>query len=146
MASSNGTKPPEQQSSNSSPTTPVTPATAERPRTEIADDRPQGEDEVAEVSDTENHHSKQAQGKSKLVAPSTAMDDTPSRAVEPQQQNPTETDEMSPERSTTPNDVVSHGEEDSDPGSERSWDFDYVDADSDDQRFASPRPRSPIGK
>ena len=152
MASPDETKLSEQQSSNSNPTTPPAPVVAESPRTKIAENQAQEDDEEvilaprADASDTENHHFEQAQRSPSPVAPDTAVEDTRAGIVESQQQDPIEMVATLPATAATSNDVASHDEEDSDPDSEEWPDFEFIEGRDNDRSVFRTPPNSPTGQ
>ena len=132
MASPHEAKLPEQQSSNSDPTTPPTPATVESPSAEIAGDPAQEDNEavvltlVADGSDTENHHSEQVDGAPNQVVSDTAVMVISAGAINPQKQASMEAATAAPTHwiKTTPDDLGADIEEESEFDDEEGFDTD----------------------
>ncbi|KAF6221967.1 hypothetical protein HO133_001935 [Letharia lupina] len=132
MASPNEVKLSEQQSSNSNPTTPTSPATVEFPSAEIAGNEAQEEDEaavlipVADASDMENRHSEQVQGDSNRLVSDTAVMVISAGAINPQQRTLTEAAEAVPPHliSSTSDDLGADDAEQSDFNDEEGSDTD----------------------
>lgn len=132
MASPNEVKLSEQQSSNSNPTTPTSPATVELPSAEVAGNEAQEEDEaavlipVADASDMENRHSEQVQGDSNRLVSDTAVMVISAGAINPQQRTLTEAAEAVPPHliSSTSDDLGADDAEQSDFNDEEGSDTD----------------------
>ncbi|KAL9135362.1 MAG: hypothetical protein Q9175_003452 [Cornicularia normoerica] len=132
MASPHEAKLPEQQSSNSDPTTPPTPATVESPSAEIAGNPAQEDNEavvltlVADGSNTENHHSEQVDGAPNQVVSDTAVMVISAGAINPQKQASMEAATAAPTHwiKTTPDDLGADIEEESEFDDEEGFDTD----------------------
>lgn len=129
MASPKETELSEQQSSNSNPTSSPTPARAESPSVDVAEDETQREHDVpdlahvADSSTPENRHSEQAQRDPGQVGPDPAVTTTSARAVNPQQQAHTEAAMTVPGQRISDDEEYSYfnDEEGADSDQDRVW-------------------------